>query len=75
MIKSRGVTRGRAGVLVPTLGFYKNMVLGGAKPQNSHDSTFCYPTLNPNNAPDWDFVIFPVAYFLRGISRYTTLSE
>ena len=54
MYEFRGVTRGRAGVLVPTLGFYKNRVdrkiTNRQKPKLFHasrDSTLCKPYLKP----------------------------
>ena len=59
----RGVTRGWAGVLVPTLGFYKNSGLGWAKKikgrqdpnffHASRYSTFCSRTSNPGDAPGY----------------------
>ena len=55
----RGVTRGWAGVLVPTLGFYKNRGLGWAKrikgkqnPKIPPILLFAYPASNPGDAPD-----------------------
>ena len=59
---SRGVTRGWAGVLVPTLGFCKDWGLGWATKINGKQIThkishfraillFAYPSLNPGEVP------------------------
>ena len=53
LITPRGVSpEGGAGVLVPTLGFYKNRGLGGSKKSfKRNPKLFAYPTLNPGDSP------------------------
>ena len=56
----RGVTRGWAGVLVTTLGFYKKWRVRMGKKmkgkQNYKKFLFAYPTLNPGGAPGDAFI-------------------